>query len=157
MADEINAYPELADLALHRRSQLIRTCPSDGRARRTLMLLVHHKKPRAGMTLATSERTYEVKGGGYPKMTSKKDVRTWLRRHGIAIIDEHDSITQHGNGKGSVVNDPYANIEDEAKPCPPIPPEQPISALVNLQAAQTHGGWRRGGGRGYARRRGGRG
>jgi hypothetical protein len=140
MADEINAYPELAHIDVEKRPQLIRSCPSDDRARMTLYLRVIHKKPRPGQTLATSKRIYETKYGGHPKMRSKKDVRIWFRKRGISIIDEHDRIVGGGNAKGMVVNDPYANIEDEAKPCPAIPPEQPIFELVNLQAAQMGDG-----------------
>ena len=39
---ELNLYPELAAIHQVNRSQLIRTCPSDGRARRSLMLTVHY-------------------------------------------------------------------------------------------------------------------
>jgi hypothetical protein len=110
---ELNLYPELAAVDEVNRSQLIRTCPSDGRARRSLMFTVHYGK-KGG-------KVYKVKGTGV-KLHSKTSVRSWLHQHGLAIFDEFDKINVTGgfNGNYAVLNDREANLEDEQKPCPPI-------------------------------------
>ena len=108
-------YPELNKFNEINRRQVMRTCPTTGRLRRTKYFIVEHQG---------RSTKYKVKGRKMV-MKSKYQVRDWLRERGLPIIDAEDRIRQEDgfNANFSVIDDPAASLECEEEPTP-LPQQQ---------------------------------
>jgi hypothetical protein len=115
-------YPELNSIDPINRRQVMRTCPSTGRARRCGYLTVMRGK---------NSTRYNVKGR-ITVMRTKMVVRDWLRERGLPIFDAEDRIRMEDgfNANFSVVDDPTESLEYEGRPPPPQQPQRPQQQQV---------------------------
>jgi hypothetical protein len=115
-------YPELNSFDPINRRQVMRTCPSTGRARRCGYLTVVRGK---------NSTRYKVKGR-ITVMRTKMVVRDWLRERGLPIFDAEDRIRMEDgfNANFSVVDDPTKSLNYEGRPPPPQQPQQPQQQQV---------------------------